>query len=184
MFQKLSLTPKFVCFCFPLFGVMFTFSTEVFYSFRGLEVCWFCAGFVYHLLQFFWIFEHWARTQMIVVKWLIVMVSHKQWLAQCIKHAHFFNVCTWIMDKYAWLCISICINMEVISSAGNTSSYKLSIILVICPCPSVWKDMRKSTTAAVEKAFIRKLCMQWIFWKHTAWFSEHQSAIHALTLKL
>ena len=91
---NLSLTPKFVCFCFPLFGVMFAFSAEVFYGFRGLKVCLFCAGFVYHLLQFFWIFEHWARTQMIVVKWLIVMVSHKQWLAQCIKHAHFFNVCT------------------------------------------------------------------------------------------
>ncbi len=35
--------------------------------------------------------------------------------------------------------------------------------LEICLFPSVWKDMRKSTMVVVEKVFMKKSCMRWIF---------------------
>ena len=35
------------------------------------------------------------------------------------------------MDEYARLCITICINMEIISATRNTSAYKLTIILEV-----------------------------------------------------
>ena len=36
-----------------------------------------------------------------------------------------------IVDKYAWLSITVCIDVEVVSSSGDTSAYKLTIVLEV-----------------------------------------------------
>ena len=41
------------------------------------------------------------------------------------------DVGTRVMDKYARLCITVCIDVEVVTSTGDTSSNELTIVLEV-----------------------------------------------------
>ena len=90
-----------------------------------------CAGFLYKLLKDLRIFQHGTWTEHIVVKRLIIVIGHKQRLFQYLKNGILPDVSIGIMDKYTGLCVSVCINMEVISSSCNAASNKLTIVLKI-----------------------------------------------------
>ena len=59
------------------------------------------------------------------------MISHEQRLFQDLKDRVLVNISVRIVDKYAWFCITVCIDMEVVSSTGDTSAYELTVILEI-----------------------------------------------------
>ena len=59
------------------------------------------------------------------------MVSHEQRLFQNLKDCILMNISIGIMDKYTRLCVTICIDMEVVSSSCDTSAYKFTVILEI-----------------------------------------------------
>mgnify|MGYP001717689555 CR=1 FL=1 len=53
-----------------------------------------------HLLKELRVLKHRARTQMVVVEWLTVMISHKQRALENLKDGILMNVCVGEMDEY------------------------------------------------------------------------------------
>lgn len=93
-----------------------------------------CAGFLDDTLQDLRVLQHRAWTEHVVIEWLVIMVSHEQRLFQDLENCILVNISIRVMNKYAWFCITVCINMEVVSSTCDTSSYE---------SPSFWKSMVK-----------------------------------------
>ena len=76
-FFFLSLFPEFIrCRC-PVARIRFAFPTEMFYALRRLQICGSCSGLLYDLFDFLWILKHRTWTQMVVIKWLTVMICHE-----------------------------------------------------------------------------------------------------------
>mgnify|MGYP006875994306 CR=1 FL=1 len=67
----------------PVGGVALALLTQVLDAFRGLQIRRFRSGFFYHFLQDLRILQHRTWSQVIVIKWLMIPVSHKQRLFQC-----------------------------------------------------------------------------------------------------
>ena len=70
-------------------------------------------------------------TQMVVVEGLVVTVCHEQRLFQALQDAVLMDVGTGVVDKYARLCITVCIDVEVVTSTGDTSANEFTIVLEI-----------------------------------------------------
>ena len=90
-----------------------------------------CSGFFYHFSQLLRIFKHRAWTVHIVIKRLSVMICHHHRRLQCFQKCFLADIGIRIMDKYTWIDITICIDMQITTAACNTSSHKLCIILEI-----------------------------------------------------
>ena len=71
-----------------------------------------CAGFLDDTLQDLRVLQHRAWTEHVVIEWLVVMVSHEQRLFQDLENCILVNISIRVMNKYAWFCITVCINME------------------------------------------------------------------------
>ena len=84
-----------------------------------------------HLLKEFRILKHRAWTQVVVVEWLTVMISHKQWALENLKNGVLMNVCIGEVDEYTRFCITCIVNVEVVTSACNTSADIFAVILEI-----------------------------------------------------
>ena len=110
---------------------MYAFTAEMFRCFLGLEVCGMCAGFLDDTLQDLRVLQHRAWTEHVVIEWLVIMVSHEQRLFQDLENCILVNISIRVMNKYAWFCITVCINMEVVSSTCDTSSYEFTIVLEV-----------------------------------------------------
>ena len=59
------------------------------------------------------------------------MICHKDRALQCFQQCVIINVGIGIMDKYARVYVTVCIDMEITSSTSNTSTYIFCIILEI-----------------------------------------------------
>ena len=70
-----------------------------------------------------------GKTQMVVVEWLTVMISHKQRTLENLKDGILRNVCVGEMDEYTRFCVTCGVNVEVVSSACDTSADIFTVIL-------------------------------------------------------
>ena len=68
---------------------------------------------------------------MILIERLVIIICHKQRGVQNLKQAARPDVGIRIMNEYTRLCITICIDVEVVTSTGNTSADIFPIILEI-----------------------------------------------------
>ena len=117
-----SFSPDLIGMTLPFFSVILAFTAEMFNGFRRFHICLVSTCFMNHLLKEFRILKHRAWTQMVVVEWLTVMISHKQWALENLKNGVLMNVCIGEVDEYTRFCITCRVNVEVVTSACNTSA--------------------------------------------------------------
>ena len=61
----------------PVLCVNLAFIAQVIHRFRGLQVCGMSAGSFHNFAQLFRILQHRARTQMVIVKGLPIVIGHE-----------------------------------------------------------------------------------------------------------
>ena len=115
----------------PAGRIFRTLAAEMLYRFRRFQICAVGPGPMNHFLKHFRIFQHWTRAEMILIKRLALMVSHKQRALQNFKNGHIVDIRIGIMDKYTRFRISGRIDMEIIPSSGDTAAHVFTVILEI-----------------------------------------------------
>ena len=124
-------TPEFVCNRLPVSGVGFAFVTEMVDRLRILIISIHRIGILNQLAQALRILQHWAGAEMILIKWLVIMISLENRALQCFQQSAVMNICIGIVDEYTRLYVTLSVDMQVTAASGNTSAYILSIILEI-----------------------------------------------------
>ena len=104
---------------------------EVVCTFRRLQICGLCPRLSNQLWQNVRILQHRTRPERILVKWLAVVISHKDRRMQNLQQLLFFDVGIGIVDEYARLRISVCVDMEVVPATSDTAAHIFAVVLEV-----------------------------------------------------
>ena len=85
-------TPEFVCNRLPVSGVGFAFVTEMVDRLRILIISIHRIGILNQLAQALRILQHWAGAEMILIKWLVIMISLENRALQCVQKRSIFDI--------------------------------------------------------------------------------------------
>lgn len=116
----------------PVGGVALALLAQVLDTFRGLQVGAVSTGLVHHLFQQLGVFQHRARTQMVLVEGLTVVVSHEQRAVQNFQNRLVVDIGVGVVDEHAGLSITGRVDVEVVAAAAMQPPTN---------SPSFWKSM-------------------------------------------
>ena len=103
----------------------------MFCALRLLKIRGVRSGFIDHLSQHTRVLQHRARAKHVLVERLMGPVLHEQRRLQAFQNRLLMDVRIRVVNEDTRLCISIGIDVEIVSSAGNAASDKLAVILEI-----------------------------------------------------
>ena len=137
----------------PVGGVALALLAQVLDTFRGLQVGAVSTGLVHHLFQQLGVFQHRARTQMVLVEGLTVVVSHEQRAVQNFQNRLVVDIGVGVVDEHAGLSITGRVDVEVVAAAGDAAAHELAVVLEV---HGVERDIalgRAQITDAVDHVF-------------------------------
>ena len=93
-----------------------------------------------------------AGTQMILVEGLIFPVLHEQRGFIGFQKGVLFDVAVCVMNKGAWLDVSVGVDMEIRTAAGNAAFYIFAVIPEIQSKDGLWWYMNSRCAAVTIKS--------------------------------
>jgi len=124
-------SPDLICYRCPALCILITLRAKLICCLFRLGIGTMCTGTLNHLAEKLRVLEHRAGTKVVTVEGLSLMIFHEERTLKHLKDGVLMNVGVGEVDEYARFRITLCIDVEVVTSTCNTSANELTIVLEV-----------------------------------------------------